>query len=71
MNDQQILYDAVNKDIVHCYSIEGMYPPNVKYIEDHYGLIYDKNKYLVDYEYFGSNIIPKVTIVSKSKKGNQ
>lgn len=65
MNEQQILFEAVNRDVVHCYAIEGMYPPDVKYMEDHYGLTFDKNKFIVDYEYIGSNIMPKVTIIAK------
>lgn len=67
-NDKEILVNALNKDIVHCYAIEGYYPPNLQYIEEHYGLIYDKTKYLVDYESIGNNIMPNVTIVEKKQK---
>ena len=28
----QILTDAVNKDIIHCYAVEGYYLPSLKYI---------------------------------------
>lgn len=70
MNDQQILLDAVNRDIIHCYAIEGMYPPDTSYIEDHYGLSYDKDKFIIDYEFFGANIMPKVTVITKGKKGS-
>lgn len=67
VNDQEILAKAIDRDIVHCYCVEGMYPPSVKYMQDHYGLIYDQDKFIVDYEYIGSNIIPKVTIIRKSE----
>ncbi len=63
----QILTDAVNKDIIHCYAVEGYYPPNLKYIEDHYGLTYDKDRYIVDYVPVGDNIMPSVTIVEIKK----
>ena len=62
---REILEAALNKDIVHCYAIEGYYPPNLDYIEEHYGLTYDHTKYLVDYEPIGNNIMPNVTIVEK------
>ena len=65
VNDKDILTEAINRDIVHCYCVEGMYPPNVKYMQDHYGLIYDNDKYIVDYEYIGANIMPKVMIIPK------
>ena len=64
----QILTDAVNKDIIHCYAVEGYYPPSLKYIEDHYGLTYDKDRYLVDYVPVGDNIMPSVTIVELNNK---
>ena len=64
----QILTDAVNKDIIHCYAVEGYYPPSIKYIEDHYGLTYDKERYLIDYVPIGDNIMPTVSIVEINKK---
>ncbi|MCR5831568.1 MAG: hypothetical protein K6G67_05420 [Lachnospiraceae bacterium] len=67
-DQKDILTDAVSKDIIHCYAIEGYYPPSLSYIEDHYGLTYDKDKYLVDYVPVGDNIMPSVTILEKSGK---
>lgn len=67
VNDREILLDAINRDVIHCYCVEGMYPPSVKYMEDHYGLIYDSDKFIVDYEYIGANIMPKVMIISKQE----
>ena len=66
VNDQEILTEAINRDIVHCYCVEGMYPPSVKYMEEHYGLLYDSDKFIVDYEYIGANIMPKVMIIPKT-----
>ena len=67
-DQKDILTDAVNKDIIHCYAIEGYYPPSLSYIEDHYGLTYDKSKYLIDYVPVGDNIMPSVTILEKKVK---
>ena len=67
-DQKQVLTDAVNKDIIHCYAIEGYYPPSLSYIEDHYGLTYDKDRYLVDYVPVGDNIMPSVTIVELNNK---
>ena len=63
--DKEILTEAIERDIVHCYCVEGMYPPNIKYMENHYGLTYDKDKFIIDYEYIGANIKPNVMIVQK------
>ncbi len=67
-DQKKILTDAVSKDIIHCYAIEGYYPPSLSYIEDHYGLTYDKSKYLIDYVPVGDNIMPSVTIVEIGRK---
>lgn len=67
-DEKDILVNAINKDIVHCYAIEGYYPPNLEYIVEHYGLTYDSDKYIVDYEPIGNNIMPSVTIVEKNRK---
>ena len=68
-NDQmQILTDAVAKDVIHCYAVEGYYPPSLKYIEDHYGLTYDSSRYMIDYVPIGDNIMPSVTILEINKK---
>ena len=61
------LTEAINKDIVHCYAIEGYYPPNLSYIEDHYGLTYDRSKYLIDYKSIGNNIYPDVTVLEMNR----
>ncbi|MBR4169179.1 MAG: hypothetical protein IKR47_05580 [Lachnospiraceae bacterium] len=67
-DERRILDEAIHKDIVHCYAVEGMYPPTITYMEEHYGLTYDHDKFLVDYETIGSNIMPNVTIIERSGK---
>lgn len=67
-DEKEILITAIKKDIVHCYAVEGMYPPSLSYIENNYGLIYDHDKYLVDYEAVGSNIMPTVMIIERNRK---
>lgn len=64
---EQALTKALERDIMHCYALEGYYPPSLSYIEEHYGLIYDKDKYIVDYRPVGNNIYPNIAII---KKGN-
>ncbi|WP_242847353.1 hypothetical protein [Dorea sp. D27] len=56
---------AVSRGIAHCYAIEGAYPESLQYLEAHYGLIYDKDRFFIDYQILGSNIMPDVTIIDK------
>lgn len=57
--------EAVLRNVVECYSIEGIYPPNVKYIEDNYNFTYDKTKYYIHYDAFASNIMPTIEVYEK------
>lgn len=65
-DEKGILEKAINRDIVHCYAVEGFYPPSISYIEEHFGLTYDHEKYLVDYETIGNNIMPNIMIIERN-----
>lgn len=60
---QESLETALTRNITHCYAVEGYYPPSLEYIEEHYGLIYDKDLFFVDYQPVGSNMRPNVTVI--------
>ena len=58
------LKNTILQSAVHCYALEGFYPDSLAYLEEHYGLTYDKDKYVVSYEIIGSNLMPGVTVIS-------
>lgn len=58
------LESTLYKSIVHCYCVEGTYPPNLDYLRENYGFTYDENLFYVDYVSIGANIMPDVTIIS-------
>ena len=64
--DKNILERAVNRGITQCYALEGTYPPNLDYLVENYGLIYDQNQYYIDYVYIGSNLRPDFTIIERN-----
>lgn len=61
------LQNTIHEDIIHCYAVEGTYPPNLDYLKEHYGLTYDESSFFVDYTSIGSNIMPDVTIIQEGK----
>ena len=61
----KILQDAILRATVQCYAIEGMYPPDVKYLEDNYGVTYDHSHFIVHYDVFASNIIPNIKVIDQ------
>jgi len=59
---QQLEY-AVRRSAVACYAAEGIYPPDVAYLEEYYGVQIDRDRYTVMYEVFASNLMPDVTVL--------
>ena len=57
------LTDAIHRASVQCYSIEGRYPPSVEYLEEHYGIVIDHERYNVFYDGWASNIMPDITVL--------
>lgn len=57
---------SVEQAVIHCYALEGSYPPNLEYLQQNYGLILDKNRYVYDYRVFASNIAPEIFIFRKA-----
>lgn len=55
--------EGVRRAAVQCYALEGAYPQNVSYLEDHYGVSVDTARYRIDYIYIGSNLMPDITII--------
>lgn len=59
----QVLEDALRRASIQCYAIEGRYPPSVQYLEDHYGIVVDHERYAVFYDGFASNLMPDITVI--------
>ncbi len=60
------LENSVRKAVMTCYATEGVYPPTIQYLEDHYGIQIDHDRYGVFYEIFGDNVMPQITVMEAS-----
>ena len=56
---------AVLRAAAQCSAVEGVYPENLAYLEDHYGLIVNEKRYIVTYEAFASNLMPEVAVLTR------
>lgn len=59
------LEDSIRRACISCYSIEGIYPPTLSYLQENYGLQLNDKHYTVFYEAFAENIMPEITVVMK------
>lgn len=57
------LEDALRRSAAACYAAEGMYPPDLAYLQQHYGLQIDEERYQVFYEVFADNLMPDITVI--------
>lgn len=56
---------AIEQATALCYATEGFYPPSLAYLEDRYGLHVDRDRYVVQYNVFASNVTPSIVVVAK------
>ena len=57
--------EAVERAVVSCYSLEGVYPASYEDLKAKSGLAIDEDKYIVFYDVFASNIRPSVTVMER------
>lgn len=63
--EKRSLEEALQREIVQCYVLEGHYPDSLPYLEEQYGFSYDKEQFFVDYQLLGANIMPDVTVIER------
>ena len=64
----QIVRDAVKNAALTCYAVEGSYPESLDYLREHYKLAYNKERFVVEYDAFASNLMPTITVRERGAK---
>ncbi len=59
------LEDVLHRAAVACYSVEGFYPPDLAYLEEHYGVQINRHRYTVSYVAVAENLMPDITVLEK------
>jgi hypothetical protein len=57
------LEEVLRRTAVSCYAAEGVYPPSLEYMIEHYGIRIDEARYQVDYRVIASNLMPDITVL--------
>ena len=63
--DKRRLEDVLRQSAVACYSAEGMYPPDLAYLVEHYGVQINESRYTVRYVAVAENLMPDITVLDK------
>ncbi len=60
-----IIKQSAQRAAVECYSVEGVYPPDIDYLVDNYSFTYNSDKYYIFYETFASNVMPTIEVYER------
>ena len=61
--DKEQLEQALTRAAVACYAAEGVYPPSLEYLTEHYAVSINEETYTVKYKYIASNLLPDITVL--------
>lgn len=59
------LEEALHRAAAACYANEGAYPPDLAYLQEHYGIRYDRDRFAVIYQPVASNLMPDMTVLEQ------
>ena len=60
------LEEALHRAAAACYAAEGVYPPNLDYLLERYGIRYAEDYYTVLYQPVASNLMPDITVLERT-----
>ena len=64
-NGAAAIRETVEAGARQCYVVEGVYPPDLRYLEENYGLQINTAEFYVVYDIYASNMPPTVKVVAK------
>lgn len=62
---QRITEESIRRAAVQCYALEGIYPVNIEYLMDHYGIRPDTSRFIIHYQYVADNLLPDISVLHK------
>lgn len=64
-NQKRGLEKSLYRASMECYALEGSYPESLSYLLSQYQVLYNEDIFDIDYQVFGSNILPSITVIEK------
>lgn len=59
------LQQAISSSARQCYIVEGVYPSDLAYLEENYGLQINREDYYVTYDAYAQNLPPSVRVTTR------
>lgn len=58
---------SIRKATMTCYATEGVYPPDIDYLKENYGIQIDESRFTVFYEVMAKNMMPDITVMENQE----
>ena len=65
----RITTESIRRAAVQCYALEGIYPVNIEYLMENYGIRPDTKRFLIHYQYVADNLLPVITVLPINSQG--
>lgn len=62
---RQALQREIRQAAEHCYAVEGRYPPDLDYLETHYGIRTENRRFAVEYRRVAPDRAPEISVRTK------
>lgn len=60
-----MIEESVNKALLQCYALEGSYPSHLEYLEQHYGIMLDRDNFVYQYSVLAANLRPHFEVTPR------
>lgn len=61
--EKEHLEQVLDQSAAICYALEGHYPASLSYLKEQYGIAWEEDTYLVDFEHVGDNLPPDIVVI--------
>lgn len=65
--DLELTKAALNKAVIQCYADEGRYPSEISYLEEHYNVTIDYDRFFVRYDCAAANVFPNISVFRRTE----
>ncbi|MCL2810838.1 MAG: hypothetical protein FWD25_03000 [Clostridia bacterium] len=57
------LREVLHRAAISCYAVEGRYPPSLEYLVEHYSVVIDYGRFIVNFDVISPNTMPMIEVI--------
>jgi hypothetical protein len=64
---RRLTEENIRRAAVQCYALEGIYPVDIEYLVEHYGIRPDTSRFIIHYRFVADNLLPDIDVIPISR----